>query len=349
MEGDYRTLCRPACSGQLHAHCSTVACAAAGCVVCAHRLVVLPRVDGRPDMAYRPNARPEACLRLARGEGKPSAGIYAGVRALLTVGDGDLGFSLALARSLESSCRITATTHLSRVELDEVYGRSRMESTVGALSKRTCSLVHGVDARALSQARLPGAPFDRVVWNFPCVPGQGGADGQNEEMEANCQLLQGFFRAAAGVVRRGGEVHVAHKTKPPFSHWRIWEQAELSGAAFTYRGQIVFDPTLHLGYRPRKSMVGSGGSFPTVDAVVYVWTKVDGEAPAACAPTLDLDQGESSTGPRVRLGLWQVAPSGPSCLRLSEELLDAICTDVLAVDGGSDGTFSGVPSSLDEA
>lgn len=38
-------------------------------------------------------------------------------------------------------------------------------------------------------------------------------------------LLLRFFRNASGMLRTGGEVHVTHKTTPPFSHWNLEELA----------------------------------------------------------------------------------------------------------------------------
>ena len=54
---------------------------------------------------------------------------------MLTIGDGDLSFSLALMRAMAQSksgpfdhvdSALVATTHLSRAELDAAYGADRM-------------------------------------------------------------------------------------------------------------------------------------------------------------------------------------------------------------------------------
>jgi len=161
------------------------------------------------------------------------------------VGDGDLSFSLALAMHVPG-LRLTATTHLTRPDLDEAYGPARVAATVAALRAAPQSRVrvlHGVDATALhtNVAVLEGGGYDRVVWNFPCIAGMASrdADAQIAEIGANQRLLEAFFAscvappcplsssssssaALSGVLRPGpSEVHVAHKAKPPFGHWDI--------------------------------------------------------------------------------------------------------------------------------
>ena len=71
--------------------------------------------------------------------------------------------------------------------------------------------------------------FECVRWNFPCI-GRGlgeGQDGQNSEMEGNKELLRKFALSATRVIAPGGQVHVTHKTKPPYNHWEIAKQIEI--------------------------------------------------------------------------------------------------------------------------
>jgi len=110
--------------------------------------------------------------------------------------------------------------------------------------------------------------FDRIVWNFPCIAGEGGADSQLKEMEDNKALMSSFFREAPAVLLPSGEIHVVHKTKPPFSHWGIENLAQEAGLELV--GRVVFDRSNYPSYDNRKVTSGSG-KFPTWDAVTYIW------------------------------------------------------------------------------
>jgi len=137
-----------------------------------------------------------------------------------------------------------------------------------------------VDATELGAAFPDGDCFDRIVWNFPCVArGIGsGKDGQNEEMEQNKTLVRAFCASAASHLAAGGEVHMTHKTKPPYNHWSIAEQATAEGA-LEYSGSVVFDKCNYPPYTNRKAL--DHKSFPITDAETYVFCKVrEGSAPS---------------------------------------------------------------------
>lgn len=280
MERNYRHTCRRCGEDDtpLYAHAETVCCFAAGCVCCAYRLVV------QPPPKSMPNKRPSECLRAGRRAS--AAGLYVAGQRIATLGDGDLSFSLSLARS-GLGAKLIATTYLTRVQLHASYGQSAVEATLRELSALGATVRHGVDASDASALLALAADvgrFDRVVWNFPCVAASPGADGQLEQIDDNKELVRLFFRgvAAEGVLAPGGEVHVSHKMKPPFGHWGI--QA-LAGGAFRFRGGVVFDRALHPGYTTRK--VAGTKSFPTWDAQVLLWSRPlpggDGSDAAAAA------------------------------------------------------------------
>ena len=273
----YRRTCRRCGEDDtpLYAHAETVCCFAAGCVCCAYRLVV------QPPPKSMPNKRPGECLRAARrGTAQPgaashstAAGLYVAGQRIATLGDGDLSFSLSLARSGLGS-KLVATTYLTRLQLHMSYGQSAVEATLRELGALGATVRHGIDASDASALLALAADvgrFDRVVWNFPCVAASPGADGQLEQIDDNKKLVRSFFRgvAAEGVLAPGGEVHVSHKMKPPFGHWGV--QA-LAGDALRFRGGVIFDRALHPGYTTRK--VAGTKSFPTWDAQVLLWSRL---------------------------------------------------------------------------
>lgn len=152
---NYRQVCRSVAKGNLYVAEATAACFAAGCVCCAYKLVVQP-TGGR---SYRPNKRPEECFREKQqllkggssfdlGRGGVYRSLPTGAR-VLTVGDGDLSFSLALARAVPHLC-LVATTHLSREELDAAYGADKIQTVVAELRESFgATVLHSVDATKL--------------------------------------------------------------------------------------------------------------------------------------------------------------------------------------------------------
>jgi 25S rRNA (uracil2634-N3)-methyltransferase len=276
-------------------------CARLGCVPC--RYVVL-NAAGQPPGA---NARPETCLRYAANAAKaPGAdekrlGLYSRMQRVLTVGDGDFSFSLALARAFGGE-RIVATSYESRASLERIYGPSCME-TLRELEATGARVAHGVNAADLASTLPRSASdgenthdgknayaFDRVVWNFPCVARNAdgsaqeaalnGSDARSaEELEANRILVEKFCQGAARLVASDdGEVHITHKVGMQCD-WGIHErtatqQSETgesdASAALTCAGMVIFDRCAYPAYRPRKALVKKG--FPVSDARTFVFT-----------------------------------------------------------------------------
>ena len=287
------------CRDRLYVPKSTYKCYKRGCVCCAYKIIVR-----RPNTTCNgnkcpPNQRPEMCLRiqdLKRGNTDgdtrdkvttPSTGCYGiyrnqpGIR-ILTIGDGDLSFTLNLAKSVPK-CRVIGTTYLTKAEFKDVYGDS--DSTLRATSMiSNLQILHGVDATLLGKKKSPlynmsENLYHKIIWHFPCVSPQNNSavinsseakrDGQNEEMDKNKQLLLQFFSRCHRVGVPGGEIHILHKTKAAYAHWGIIDLAETSGLLF--RACVVFDKSLYHGYRNRKARSGKG-SFPCHDARVFIFT-----------------------------------------------------------------------------
>ena len=132
----------------------TLRCALAECIVC--RAKILVNVGERSV----PSARPETCPRIARPRSATavvaSIGLYRRGQRILTVGDGDFTFSLALARALGGQT-IVASSHESLASLQGVYGPSCL-AALDELRALGAVVAHGVDAADLA-GTLPASAF----------------------------------------------------------------------------------------------------------------------------------------------------------------------------------------------
>ena len=205
---------------------------------------------------------------------------------MLTVGDGD--FSFSLARLLfpsssrqsepESSSVLIATSYESLDTLKKVY--PAIEERVGELTALGAQVRYQVDATRLADndANAIGGlkNFDRVVWNFPCTAIGKGQDGQNDAMEENKGLVRAFVSNASKILRNNGEMHMCHKTKPPFNQWDIQEVVRSSvinevkrQLVFKFTGRVVLDRATLPPYTPRKAL--DRKSFPCHDACTFIF------------------------------------------------------------------------------
>jgi len=66
-----------------------------------------------------------------------------------------------------------------------------------------------------------------------------------------------------------GEIHMAHKTKPPFDQWNLEQEVVRNHNGISYCGRIVFDRCCFLPYTPRKAKHSK--SFTYHDACIYVF------------------------------------------------------------------------------
>ena len=158
--------------GPMHVMVETVQCALSGCVPCCAKVLV-----NQGASTVLPNARPETCFRLVRAANSTqtpctaSVGLYRQGQWILTVGDGDFSFSLALARALQGA-RVIATSYESRASLEKVYGAACTDA-LRELAQLGARVAHGVDAAELRATlpvgAVPTGGFDRIVWNFPCA------------------------------------------------------------------------------------------------------------------------------------------------------------------------------------
>ena len=262
------------------------------CAVCAYRILT-PDVCLDVDFTGRVrNGRPEECWRVRYAGGGVKGG------RVLTVGDGDLSFSVGVRRLLmkgdgsgsskspkkskisssssSSSCSspfsVTATSYEKLSTLSSCYSPSLISGYVQELGTSNVRFqVDGTDIEGtLGEEGGTAGRFDSVVWNFPCTAEEKGQDGQNNEMDRNKEMLKAFSASVVPALTPGGEVVISHKTKPPYNQWDVTGIIEASGP-LRCRGRVVLDRSVFKPYINRKAL--DRKSFTCHDAEFYVFGK----------------------------------------------------------------------------
>jgi 25S rRNA (uracil2634-N3)-methyltransferase len=193
--------------------------------------------------------------------------------SVLTVGDGDFSFSVALARF---GCRVVATSYESAETVRAVYDSVGVSMHIMELERLGAKIFYNIDATNIAHTlpqSLTDRTFDRIVWNFPCSAVAKGQDGQNVEMENNKRLVRAFVQSAKSQCVIGGQIHINHKTKPPFNQWKIDEVATTNIDSVYYKYRVVLDRSLFHPYVPRKAL--DRKSFPCHDACTYIFEVSD--------------------------------------------------------------------------
>ena len=209
---------------------------------------------------------------------------------VLTVGDGDLSFSLDLLRearrSTDQHLELVATTLDSREDLLRSYGEA-IAVTIAELDQEgkghgdtarvRSQCLHCVNATALAETLgvAAGKQFDRIDWLFPHT-------GQ-KKIQTNRELLRAFFDSARGQLSSGGVVRVAlcagqGGTPLEAPHrkysdsWQAVEQAASAGLVLT--SVISFEEELRSlpGYRSTGHRKTSRG-FHTEGSLMHVFAQ----------------------------------------------------------------------------
>ncbi|KAL7456426.1 hypothetical protein ACHAWC_007933 [Mediolabrus comicus] len=295
------------------------------CIPCAYKVACFDIALDKEFTKLVPNQRPEVCPRSAANTKTNASndddydsnnnidGIMGYRRGMnvLTVGDGDFSFSLAVAKLVasadnDSGGMVVATSYEDKPTLQRVY--PAFEDTLNSLQNCDTKTIVGynVDATQLNQT-LPSdvlqsnVKYHRICWNFPCTAIGNGQDGQNDAMEENKELVRKFMVNALPYLDKDcGEIHIAHKTKPPYNQWQMEKNGNEN---FEYKGRLVFDKQLLPPYTPRKAL--DRKSFPCHDACIYIFgfrRTSDEESTIPCAEDVDNDE----------LSIQQLAQLGPS-------------------------------------
>ena len=159
------------------------------------------RLDGEKKLiAIRPTNLRKAALAAAAVDDIPPR------TRILTVGDGDLSYSVALARAFGDTIELTATTLLDEAELLATY--SAAGSVLVELRERGVCVRHGVDATALDAVQPPLGEQDRVVFNHPHLGLADLNDVQAHARRHEVLLAHYLATAAALLPAAGGAVHL---------------------------------------------------------------------------------------------------------------------------------------------
>eukprot|EP01047_Picozoa_sp_COSAG01_P017444 COSAG01_NODE_924_length_12710_cov_10.895567_8_plen_265_part_00 len=156
-----------------------------------------------------PSPQPGSQPASARSGRWPRPGIAMAWR-VLTVGDGDLSYSLGLARCYGGSIELTATTLVTEKQLLASYARGAAH--LCELRQRGVRVLHGVDATAL----LGGdggdgvlGPWARcyyhcVVFNHPHLgPASDPREGEAVHRRRHASLIAHFIHSAAPLLCDG--------------------------------------------------------------------------------------------------------------------------------------------------
>ncbi|KAE9032737.1 hypothetical protein PR003_g9444 [Phytophthora rubi] len=317
----------------LHVHQDTLRCAFTRCIACCYKIAL----HSRPGLL--PNVRPEMCPRMAATKSlgddqqQNRVGLYDAkqVQRLLTVGDGNFSYSLALARALgpDSGVTLVATSHESNETVLQTYpDGEKILAELNAMPHVTVQ--HEVDATDAAQMKQLGL-FDRVIWNFPCIRAPRGEDGQNQEMEMNKQLLHGFLAHVAEMLTPTGEVHVTHKTKAPFGQWGIENIAKTN--KLRHQQSVIFDRCLYPGYSNKKVL--SKGSFPIWDSQTFIFVPEDRAEPETSA------EGDDNAAAGAKESSTPVEPVTMDTLKKVYLLLTPSLDDILGSKKKKKG-YSGI-------
>lgn len=159
------------------------------------------------------------------------------VRSILTIGDGNLSYSLSLAAMYKDNgdqVQLTATTYDGLEGLKSKYGEVKMEETISTLVSLKAKVLHGVDATCLSNS-LNGSKFDLIIFMHPLVPSderfafiQSRGD-HFATVIINRLMITKFLRSAQPLLAdENSEIHITMKNVYPYSWWRIDALAALA-------------------------------------------------------------------------------------------------------------------------
>ena len=196
--------------------------------------------------------------------------------SILTIGDGNLSYSLSLISSIPG-LSVTATTYDSLDELRAKYTAHKIDETISKICAHSGSRVlHGVDARKLEASVNGSCLFDRIVFMHPLVPNWETAEfvkanGRDfATLLINRHMLVTFLESASGFLTQDGEIHITIKNVHPYTVWRVGKLARWVPCLESL-GKEDFDASVAALYESRN--VERDTPFPLTQSVTYIFRK----------------------------------------------------------------------------
>ena len=149
---------------------------------------------------------------------------------VLTVGDGDLSFSLALKRAYPQ-INVTASTLVeSSSELSRTYANA-VETSKEFQDDWKGQIIYGVDATKLAETikvHDDEDKFDMILFNHPHLGDGTLLVSEQRHAERHFALLSHYFYSAKELLKREGRVHVCLCGNQPTS-WKVMTAADNNG------------------------------------------------------------------------------------------------------------------------
>lgn len=193
---------------------------------------------------------------------------------ILTVGDGDLSFSLSLLQHHQSQL-LTATIFDDYPTLTAKYGAAHYQQ----LQAENCEVLTEFDiTQPDSWSSVKKHSYDLVIFQFPLVPGFSSQAEFNDKCAGisinvlNRRLLRRFLiNACAQLLDPHGTqlCYITSKDVKPYREWNI-EYALNIGTDIHYQGAMPFDINKFPGYKIRN--VDRDKHVKDTKGITYVWS-----------------------------------------------------------------------------
>lgn len=189
---------------------------------------------------------------------------------ILLVGDGDLAFSVALVDScLQSMVDLAATAYDSQDELISKY--SSAAHRLVRLREAGVDVQFGVDATRLDVSHSSCPAFDRIVFNFPQVPG-------SKDVVENRVMLTKFLRCAEALLTPNGCIVISNKNVSPYSWWRLEALHEFAGGNLDLAAELPWSQTEYPLLYDGPCNVDRDQGVKAGDAIIFVYAHRDRSA-----------------------------------------------------------------------